>query len=415
MRVLQVNHADSGGGGASIAGYRLHRALRTAGVHSTMIVGTKATNDDDVAQLRSWRTLRRPLKAVTEGLGLNELDGVGAYSLVRRGDFAAADVVHYHAIHGGWFSYPAMPRATSAKPSVLTLHDLWPLTGHCSFSFECDRWRHGCGSCPHPEVFPAIRRDATAVEWRVKDRVWKACALTVVSPSAWLADVARHSMLGRFDVEVIPHGIDTDVFAPTTAATARAALRLPRDGPVVMFAASSVADRRKGGDLVLAAIDALAPTTRKALTVILMGGHGDTMSAPLADAGCQVADFGFVPSDRLKALLYSAADLFIFPTRADNSPLVALESLACATPVVSFDVGGVAEMVRPGETGLLAPPEDVGALAEAVNTVLEDDALRAKLGLGARSMAVDEFAEGLAARRHIELYARLLDRAGTSP
>lgn len=415
MRVLQVNHADTGGGGASVAGYRLHQALRDAGVRSTMVVGARNTNDADVAQLRSWRTLRRPLRAVTERMGLNELDGVGAYAMVRRGDFAAADVVHYHAIHGGWFSYPAMPRATTLKPSVLTLHDLWPLTGHCSFSFECARWRHGCGSCPHPEVFPAIRRDSTAIEWRVKDRVWAACSLTVVSPSTWLADIARQSMLGRFDVEVIPHGIDTDVFAPTDPITARAALRIPLDGPVAMFAASSVADRRKGGDLVLGAVDALAPAVRKALTVILMGGHGEAMSGPLTDAGCQVADFGFVPSDRLKALLYSAADVFVFPTRADNSPLVALEALACATPVVSFDVGGVAELVRPGVTGLLAPPEDIDALSETLGVLLEDTALGAKLGRQARSMVLEEFNQPLAAGRHIELYSRLLVRSGSRP
>jgi glycosyltransferase involved in cell wall biosynthesis len=380
-----------------------------------MVVGTKNTSDGDVAQLGSWRTVRRPLKAVTERMGLNELDGIGAYGLVHRDDFAAADLVHYHAIHGGWFSYPAMPRATKAKPSVLTLHDLWPLTGHCSFSFECDRWRHGCGSCPHPEVFPAIRRDATAVEWRVKDRVWAASSLSVVTPSAWLATIAAQSMLGRFPVEVIPHGIDTDVFAPTDRATARAALRLPVDQPIVMFAASSVADRRKGSDLVLGAVDALAPTTRKALTVILMGGHGEAMSARLVDAGCQVADFGYVASDRLQALLYSAADVFVFPTRADNSPLVALEALACATPVVSFDVGGVAEMVRHGVTGLLAPAGDIGALTEHLTTLLEDTSLGAELGHQGRSMVIEEHNEPLAARRHLELYARVLDRPGALP
>lgn len=412
VRVLQVNHADAGAGGASIAGYRLHQALRSAGVESEMLVGNKSTNDGDVAQLRSWRTLRRPLKAIAEGAGLNELDGISAYSLGRRDDFSRADVVHYHAIHGGWFSYPVMPRATTGKPSVLTLHDMWPLTGHCSFSFECDRWRHGCGSCPHPEVFPAIRRDATAIEWRIKARTWAASSLTVVSPSAWLAAIARGSMLGQFEVEVIPHGIDTTVWSPADVQAARTALRLPADGPIVMFAASSVADRRKGSDLVLAAIDTLAPALRKALTVVLLGGGGDAMTETLVDAGCQVADFGYVPSDRLKALLYSAADAFIFPTRADNSPLVVLEALACATPVVSFAVGGVAELVRPGQTGLLAPAEDIEGLADGLTTLLEDPALAARLGRRGRAMVEQEHPEALAARRHVDLYSRLLDQGG---
>lgn len=414
LRVLQVNHADAGGGGAAIAGYRLHRALRAAGVQSEMLVGTKSTNDSDVTQLRSWRTLRRPLKTVTEGVGLNELDGISAYSLGGRDDFARADVVHYHAIHGGWFSYPVMPRATSGKPSVLTLHDMWPLTGHCSFSFECDRWRHGCGSCPHPEVFPAIRRDATAIEWRLKARTWAASSLTVVSPSAWLAAVAKQSMLGHFEIEVIPHGIDTTVWSPADTKAARTALRLPGDGPIVMFAASSVANRRKGGDLVLGAIATLAPALRNALTVILLGGSDNAMTETLLAAGCHVADFGYVPSDRLKALLYSAADIFLFPTRADNSPLVILEALACATPVVSFAVGGVAEMVRPGQTGLLAPPEDIEGLADGLTTLLEDPVLATRLGGRGRAMVEQEHPEALAARRHVDLYTRVLAQGGVA-
>lgn len=74
-------------------------------------------------------------------------------------------------------------------------------------------------------------------------------------------------------------------------------------------------------------------------------------------AGIQTFDLGFVSSDRLKAMAYSVADLFIMPSRAENFPLVLLESMACGTPMVSFRVGGVTDLVRPGITGYLAEPE----------------------------------------------------------
>nr|MDQ2724126.1 glycosyltransferase [Actinomycetota bacterium] len=170
-----------------------------------------------------------------------------------------------------------------------------------------------------------------------------------------------------------------------------------------------------GGDLMLEAVRRLPVGLRAATTVMLMGGLGGPMQAALTAAGCRVAEFGYIASDRLKAVLYSAADVFVFPTRADNSPLVTLESLACGTPVVSFDVGGVAEVVRPGQTGLLAPPEDTGALAVNLARILEDHALRGVLGRQGREMVIAEYPDALAARRHVELYRRLVVQAGSQP
>jgi glycosyltransferase involved in cell wall biosynthesis len=410
-KVLLVNHAD-GGGGAAVAAHRLHVALRRAGVDSSMLVGTKTSHDVWISQLRQWRMVRRPIRAVTDRLGLNELDGIGAYTVGRRDDFEAADIVHYHAIHGSWFSYPVMPLLTRQKPSVMTLHDMWAFTGHCTFSFECGRWQSGCGHCPHPEAFPSIRRDATAVEWKFKDRVWSGSRLTIVSPSEWLAALARRSMLGRFPVTVIPHGIDTEVFRRIDPVAARTALRLPLDDPIVLFAASSVADRRKGADLVTSTLKGLPEPLRKRTTVALLGDGGPQMAAQLGETGCLVADLGYVASDRLKAVIYSAADVFVFPTRADNSPLVVLESLACGTPVASFDVGGVNELVHAGVTGLLAEPEDVVDLAVQLRRLLEDADLRGRLGDQARQTVVREFPQDLAADRHRQLYAELLGEAG---
>jgi glycosyltransferase involved in cell wall biosynthesis len=407
LGVLQVNHADVGGG-AAVAGYRLHDQLRHAGVRSEMLVGSKGSTDDAVTALRPWLTVRRPIRAAAERMGLNELDGISAYRMGGHPGYGRADVVHYHAIHGGYFSYPAMAALTRDKPSVLTLHDMWPLTGHCSFSFGCERWRSGCGSCPHPEAFPAVRRDATRIEWRLKETVWSRSRLTVVSPSAWLADVARSSMLGRFDVQVIPHGIDTDVFAPTERVAARHALRLPTSGTVLLFAATSVSDRRKGADLVLAALRRLSTAERSGMTVALMGAHGPQMAQAVREAGCEVVEFGFVTGDRIKALIYGAADLFVFPTRADNSPLVVLESLACATPVVSFDVGGVSELVEHGRSGLLAAPEDVDGLAAGIQALIADPERRARMGDRARTRTLADFDAPLAAARHIALYRELL-------
>jgi glycosyltransferase involved in cell wall biosynthesis len=114
-------------------------------------------------------------------------------------------------------------------------------------------------------------------------------------------------------------------------------------------------------------------------------------------------------NERLQRLAFTAADLFVQPTLADNQPLVVIEALACGTPVVGFDVGGVPEMVRPGETGLLAQIKDIEALREAIVEILENPAMREEVSENCRRIAVEEYALDVQARRYAELYEAVLN------
>ncbi len=112
--------------------------------------------------------------------------------------------------------------------------------------------------------------------------------------------------------------------------------------------------------------------------------------------------------DRLKSITYSAADLLICPTRADNLPLVLQESMACGTPMVSFKVGGVPDLVRPGVTGYLAQPEDAQDFCNGIVQLLEDETLRERMSQNCRAIAVAEYPLELQAQRYIELYRQVL-------
>lgn len=408
-KVLLLNHAEQTGGGAAIAGQRLHHGLQRAGVESRLLVGTKTSDDPTVSVLAPARGTR-VFRKLSREAGLTELGDVASFRVRHGADVAWCDVIHAHAVHGSWFSYPAMSALTRTKPTVLTLHDMWPFTGHCSFSYDCERWRTGCGSCPYPETFPGVQRDGTALEWKLKRRVWGRSELVVVSPSRWLAQLAEASLLGRFEVRVIPQGIDTTTFAPVDRAAVRAELGIPEDSTALMFAATALGRPhgreldRKGGDLLMAGLAGIAPERRERATAILMGGGSDQMAAHLRAEGFRVVDAGWVADERRKAELYGAADLFVFPTRADNAPLVIVEALACGTPVVSFDVGGVGEAVRPGETGVLVPGGDVGALTEVLGRAIDDLASLGTTREACRAMVEREHPEALAVERHLALY-----------
>ena len=165
---------------------------------------------------------------------------------------------------------------------------------------------------------------------------------------------------------------------------------------------------RKGGDLLMGALSAMAPEARARCSTILMGGVSEAMAAHLRSEGFHVVDAGWVEDEQVKADLYGAADLFVFPTRADNSPLVILEALACGTPVVSFDVGGVRDTVRPGETGILLPLGDVEALTGVLEAAAADVASIGISREACRSMIERDHGEALHVARHVALYEELL-------
>jgi glycosyltransferase involved in cell wall biosynthesis len=295
---------------------------------------------------------------------------------------------------------------------VYTLHDMWPFTGHCHNSLSCDRWRTGCGACPHLDIYPAVSRDSTAWEWRLKDWSYRHSRLTIVAPSAWMAGLARQSMLGRFPVHHIPHGVDTDVLRPLDPDACRALLGVPRGRTVLFCAVDDFTRPLKGGDLLATAIRALPRSLKSKLFLLLLGRRNDHLRAMVDIPSLPL---GYVTGDAVKAIGYSAADLLVHPTRADNFPLVLLESLACGTPAVSFRVGGVPETIRPGVTGFLAEPDSPMALRDAIVRLLADRPQLAAMRKQCRELVVRQYPLGRQVDSYLQLYQGLLDSTAAAP
>lgn len=411
--VLHIN-TWGGIGGAFIASDRLHRALLEAGVASAYAYGRALNNSNSaLSESAHYHRLKRETNAaefaltkVSRKVGLNDITRFSTFSLLREPYFQSASVLNFHNLHSDFFSYLALPKLTASKPAVWTLHDMWSMTGHCAYSYGCDRWQTGCGSCPALKEEPQVNRDATHWEWQLKNRAYSQARIEIVAPSKWLAQQARQSpLLKPFNIQHIPNGIDTQIYRPLDPQYCRSVLNLPSGKRVLMFAAQSLTNARKGGDLLFKALTALPPAL-KANTLLLTFGSGDDRK--LQSLGMETMALGYVNSDRLKAILYSAADIFVFPTRADNLPLVLQESMACGTPMVSFDVGGISDLVRPGVTGLLAEPEDTKGLSLQLTNLLEADGDRANMRKRCREIAASEYSIELQRDRYIELYKTLV-------
>jgi glycosyltransferase involved in cell wall biosynthesis len=421
MRIVHLSAKDLDGGAARSA-YRLHKGLERHGHTSSMLVWSKTSLDPNVVQIdlptdlfsrirrrvvraRIERPLQRYLVSRPPGLEFFTQDRT-LYGSVLPGVMPECDVVNIHWVrhlldYGAFFSH-----RRPSVPVIWTLHDMNPFTGGCHYDMGCARYTAQCGVCP--QLGSSEQRDLSHHVWRRKRESLAGvdpALLRIVTPSRWLAgEVKRSTLLARFPVEVVPYGIDTSDFAPRDQKAARDVLGIPQDAKVLLFLAELVSNRRKGFDLLMSALSGCAQSVKRLMLMSL--GH----RPPPQEAGIPWMHFGFVTDDRLLSLMYSAADLFVIPSRQDNLPNTVLEALACGLPVVGFDVGGIPEMVRPGVTGLLAPSGDVEALGSAIVGLLDDDAGRREMALNCRQVAVEEYPLELQARRYSDLYSAVQRR-----
>ena len=199
------------------------------------------------------------MASVTSRLGLNDVHCVGAFKIETLAAYREADILNFHVIHGQFFSYLALPFLTKNKPAVFTVRDMWPLTGHCAVSYDCERWKTGCGNCPYPSAPPALptKRDSTHMEWKLKSWAYRQSRLTVVTLSRRMTEQARQSMLGHFPIHHIPNGVDTEAYRPLDPALGRTVLGIPPGKKVLMFAAGYLNRQHKGSDLLAKALRVL--------------------------------------------------------------------------------------------------------------------------------------------------------------
>jgi glycosyltransferase involved in cell wall biosynthesis len=315
------------------------------------------------------------------------------------------DILHLHLIAGFLDLRSLFDWVPRRMPVVWTLHDMNPFTGGCHFDAGCGKYRSNCGACPklgsnqENDLSREIcnRRQGAYGRMSVEQ-------LQLVAPCRWVADEVRQSsLLGRFPVTVIPHGVDVEAFAPRDRAFAREALGIPQDSRVLVFAALNVSERRKGFSLLVEALAGL--TEDPNLFLLVVGGHSAVQQLRIP---CRA--LGYVTDERLLSIAFSAADLCVVPTLQETGPLIVIESLACGTPVIGFPAGDMPDMVHAGLTGLLAPSGDSAALREAIRSLLQRPEDLAKMRHACRQVAVEEYSLEVFARRHLGLYQAILAR-----
>jgi glycosyltransferase involved in cell wall biosynthesis len=402
-------------GGAGGATYRLHQGLQRLGIVSNVLVKTKFDNDETViavpktqfaklldrtVYLGTEKVSRLPFKLSPKRYGVRGfyLQWLPVYDLDAKVKQLDPDVINLHWICNDFLSIETIPKFN--KPLVWTLHDMWAFTGGCDYSLDCDRYVNSCGACP--QLDSKRDRDLSHWVWQRKVKAWKNLKSTVVTPSSWLAKrVSSSSLFKDLRVEVIPNGLDTNTFKPIDRHLARERLNLPQDRQIVLFGAWHN-EYRKGFHLLEPALQSLSKTEWRDKIEVVIFGFSEQIGR--SDLGFKTHYLGKLNDPKSLALAYGAADVFVAPSLYDNLPTTVMEAIACGTPCVAFNIGGVPDLIDHQQNGYLARPYEIEDLAKGIAWVLAARDRHQQLSARARAKAEQEFTLELQARRYRDLF-----------
>lgn len=409
MRVFALNLSDSVGGAAKAA-FRIHQAVRGVGVDSSLIVNRKTLNDPHIVGSNS--SFAKLIDKFRSGVG------VLAARLIRtqNSDYhspaifptrwskklnrSIADVIHLHWIGGEMISINDL--GAIEKPLVWTLHDMWAFSGAEHYS-ENMRWKEGYTQLNRPVGEAGF--DINLLTWLRKQKAWQK-PLQIVTPSQWLADCVKTSVLMRdWPVEVIPNPIDVDQWIPVDKKIAREKLGLPQEVPLILFGAiGGAADPRKGFDLLQAALQKLSGTIH-GLELVIFGQDAPEQSV---DLGFPIHYLGHLANEVDMQMAYSAADALIAPSRQEVFGQTASEAHACACPAVAFEGTGLADVIEHQKTGYLAKAGNVQDLADGIAWVLESGSQSNALNTAARARAIEKFSYPVVAQQYKNIYSKII-------
>ena len=304
-------------------------------------------------------------------------------ALVKKIDELKPDVIAMHNVHGYYLNIEVLFEYFSKAniPLVWTLHDCWSFTGHCTYfdDINCTKWYKGCSHCPKLRKYPAsyLADNSTKNYFDKKQLFNSVSKLELVVPSRWLGGLVKQSFMSQWPVHHVPLGVELTTFKPVISPLRT---KLGLDGKKIVMGCANIWDKRKGLDDLVRLRD-LLPKDHVVIAVGLNEKQADELPTGIV---------GVTRTESVEQLVeyYSMADVFVNPTYQDNFPVTNLESLACGTPIVTYNTGGSPEAIDVN-TGKVVPKGDLDAFAEAVKELTREG--KVSIGVLCRERAEKHF------------------------
>lgn len=375
-KILVIGTTDSQGGAARV-GWDLGHELIRRGYDIKFLVGYQKSREGIVNEFKkplltkyvdehSHYNLTSLMRHVRAYITANNID-YGAYDeLFEHPWYRAAEIVHCHNMHGNFIKLDAMVKISREKKLVWTLHDMWPVTAKCAYTEDPSKWEDGYHACKTLRAYPPMLWDNTRYLWNKKRLIYQSMhTASIVTPSEWLGAVVGQSMLKKFPRQVIYNGIDTNVFKPRVDVL-RTKLGISSKCKIVLFVAQGgLSDPRKGYQYIQAICREYQDDTSVVFVALGDGKaierHQNVITVPFEADPYKLTEY------------YASATMLLFPSLAENCPLVVLEAMSAGLPIVAFNAGGIRELVTHKMNGYVAKYSDQHDLTTGVRWVMEMD------------------------------------------
>ncbi len=379
MRILFINTTDITGG-AAVVMQRLMKGLdERHAIENILLVkyrtGT-AANTKKILTAKSKILIEKAIDRITRPLGLlYQTFPFSSTSILSSAMAYKPDIINLHNTHGAYFATPLIRKLGNICPIVWTLHDMWSFTGNASHTFGNISWKFLKNDLELKKIPPSIGINTGAFLLRQKKRIYQDTPLTIVTPSVWLKQLAEQSpVFENKKIFQIYNGVDTGTFHPLNKQLAKQKLGIPPDKPTILFSSHFIVKNNpwKGGKDLLEILARINDRASDNINFLVLGeGKLDEL---YSFSRFNIFLKGYIQGEEGMNECLNAADLFIYPTRADNLPNVLVESIASGTPCITFDIGGNKEIIRNDFNGIIIPAFDFDNFAESTLSLLYDTA-----------------------------------------
>lgn len=413
MKILNFNTSDSMGGAARAA-YRIHKGLCDIGDESCLFVANKQLDDFSIKTFDNFFDrlkykcnvkMESVLKKLFKIEKIPWSIGYCFFYIVDQYIYDDIDIVNLHWVNGGFMSIKEVSKIN--KPIVWTLHDSWLFTGGCHIPYECKKYEANCSKCPY--ICNGKNINVSKRILSAKEKFLSKKNIVIVCPSKWLAEcVGRSHLFAEHKIKVIPNGIDTNIYKPVDKFIVRELLKINYKSKIILFGAmSAISDENKGYKHLYNAIKNFSVFFNEENVEIVIFGAHKPQNEP--DFGVKTHYLGQIYDDISLKAIYSAADVLVLPSKSENLPNVIMEAMACGTPCVAFDIGGIPDLIDNYVNGYLAKSYESEDLANGIKFVLENDSRWKQLSINARKKIVDNFDINIIANKYKSLYEEILD------
>lgn len=418
MRILFVNTVDTSGGAAVVLQRLMTGLSDQYGTENRLLVKTKdgdAANTDQLLTHSLSIAMEKIIDRVSRPAGLlYQYFPFSSQRLLKTAAEFRPDIINLHNLQGAYFAVPMLRKLSRLAPLVWTLHDMWSFTGNSSHTFGNMSWKQLRNDRHLTRIPPSIGINTGAWLLRQKRNIYRDVNLTIVTPSIWLRELAVQSpVFENKAIHQIYNGVDTRIYRPLDRAAAKKRLGIPEGRKTILFSSHFLARDNpwKGGQDLIGILSKINARTDSTICFLALGGGKIDELAGLANL--DIRYMGYVTDQQKMVECLNAADLFIYPTRADNLPNVLVESIACGTPAVTFDIGGNGEIISHNYNGSIIPPFDLDAFAADTLLLLEDEGRRAELSRNGLIRVREQFEQKVMVSRYYRLFQQIMEKNGT--